>query len=78
MFDPVARRSTSEGQHLAVIDASVLHSTRLMRLFIQQIEAMQKLKGRASQQNLVVEHVDVHQGGQAIVGSVTPSTKKVG
>ena len=64
-----ARRSTQD-QHLAVVEASVLHSTRFMRLFIQQIEAMQKLKGRASQPNLVVEHVDVHQGGQAIVGSV--------
>jgi len=39
-----------------------------MRIFNEQLEAMQKLKGRASQQ--AVEHVHVHEGGQAIVGAV--------
>jgi hypothetical protein len=31
---------------------------------------MQKLKGKAGQQKVTVEHVTVNQGGQAIVGVV--------
>ena len=68
-------RATSEGQTTEVVDANVLRSTRLMRLFNQQVETMQKLKGKAAQQKVTVEQVNVHQGGQAIVGSV--STTKV-
>jgi hypothetical protein len=70
------RRSTAEGQNFEAVDANVLRATRLMRLFIQQTDAMQKLKGKAGQQTLTVEQVNVHQGGQAIVGSV--STLKEG
>ena len=32
---------------------------------------MQKLKGKHGQQKVTVEHVHVHQGGQAIVGAVS-------
>ena len=44
-----------------------------MRLHLEQIEAMQKLKGKAGQQKVTVEHVHVHEGGQAIVGTVSTS-----
>ena len=43
-----------------------------MRLFTEQLEAMAKLKGKAGQQRVVVEHVTVAAGGQAIVGAVIP------
>jgi hypothetical protein len=49
-------------------DANVLRATRLMRVFIEQLEAMQKLKGKPRQQRVTVEHVHVHKGGQAIDG----------
>jgi len=42
-----------------------------MRVFNEQIEVMQKLKGKAGQQKVTVEHVHVHEGGQAIVGAVS-------
>jgi len=45
-------------------------ATRLMRLFIEQLAAMAKLKGKTGQQKVVVEHVHVHSGGQAVVGAV--------
>jgi len=32
---------------------------------------MAKLKGKAGQQKVTVEHVHVYQGGQAIVGAVS-------
>ena len=67
------RCATLEGQTFEGVDANVLRATRLMRLFLQQTDAMQKLKGKAGQQTLTVEQVNVHQGGQAIVGSVSTS-----
>lgn len=35
-----------------------------------QVEALQRYRGKG-QQRVTVEHVHVHQGGQAIVGAVT-------
>jgi len=65
------RTATADGQDFEVRDASVLRAVRLMRLFNEQLEAMQKLKGKAGQQKVVVEHVHVHEGGRAIVGAVS-------
>lgn len=65
------RRATTEGQSWAAAEASVLCATRLMRLHLDQIETMQKLKGKTRHQKVVVEHVHVYQGGQAIVGAIS-------
>ncbi len=63
-------RATLDNQTFDGIEANVRRATRLMRIFNEQLEAMQKLKGKASQQKVTVEHVHVHEGGQAIVGAV--------
>jgi hypothetical protein len=42
-----------------------------MRLFVEQVEPMTKLKGKGGQR-VIVEHVTVAAGGQAIVGAVMP------
>jgi hypothetical protein len=52
-------------------DTNMLMAMRLMSLFHEQLEVMAKLKGKTGQQKVTVEHVHVHQGGQAIVGAVT-------
>jgi hypothetical protein len=70
-------RATTEGQTTEGTDLNVVRATRLMRLHLEQIEAMQKLKGKSGQQTVTVEHVHVHEGGQAIVGPVT-TTKAEG
>lgn len=64
--------ATGANQTIDGQQAAMLFATRLMRLHLDQIEAMQKLKGKAGQQKVVVEHVHVHvnEGGQAIVGAV--------
>lgn len=72
------RRSTIDGQTLEGSDANVLRATRLMRLHLDQIEAMQKLKGKAGQQKVTVEHVHVYQGGQAIVGAMSAAKSEGG
>jgi hypothetical protein len=71
-------RATLESQHSDGIDRNLNRATRLMRVFTEQLEAMQKLKGKASQQKVTVEHVHVHGGGQAIVGAVAAPTIKGG
>jgi hypothetical protein len=43
---------------------------------LEQIEAIQRLKGKTGQQKVTVEHVHVHDGGQAIVGAMTTTKKE--
>lgn len=45
-------------------------ATKMMRTYITQVEALNKLR-RGGEQTVRVEHVHVHPGGQAIVGNVT-------
>ena len=59
-------------------DRSVHRALRLMHLFTEQIEAMAKLKGKSGQQKVIVEHVNVGAGGQAIVGAVMPGGRGTG
>jgi hypothetical protein len=66
------RNATREGQTVQGADANILRAVRLMRLFNEQVETMAKLKGKGGQQRVVVEHVTVAAGGQAIVGVVSP------
>jgi hypothetical protein len=56
---------TYEGQRLYMSFAQ-----RFMRTFVAQMEALSRHR-RGGQQKVVVEHVHVYQGGQAIVGNVT-------
>jgi len=69
-------QATAEGQTAEGADRNVLRATRLMRLFTEQLDAMAKLKGRTSQQKVTVEHVHVHDGGQAIVGAVNATKSR--
>jgi hypothetical protein len=45
---------------------------KLLQTFAAQTEALQRYRGKG-QQKVTVEHVHVHTGGQAIVGSVSQS-----
>ena len=47
-------------------------AVKLLRTFAAQTEALQRYRGKG-QQKVTVEHVLVHTGGQAIVGSVSQS-----
>jgi hypothetical protein len=71
-------QATVADQYVAVIDANVLRATRLMRVFGEQLEAMQRLRGKSGQQRVTVEHVHVNDGGQAIVGSVSTKAPRGG
>ena len=51
-------------------EKSINQGVRLLQTFTAQMEALQKYRGKSTQQKVTVEHVHVHQGGQAIVGAV--------
>src|SRR4051794_31789303 len=44
-------------------------AVKLLRTYAMQVEALQRYRGKG-QQRVTVEHVHVHQGGQAIVGNI--------
>ena len=50
---------------------NLAQAAKLTRANAAQIEALAKHRGKG-QQKVIVEHVHVYQGGQAIVGQVTP------
>jgi hypothetical protein len=47
-------------------------ATKLLRTFTTQVETLAKLR-RGGEEKVKVEHVHVHEGGQAIVGNVSQS-----
>ena len=67
-----SRRAMHPQQCTELVDANVVRATQFMKIFLEQVACLQKLRGHGSQQKVTVEHVHVHQGGKAIVGSVTP------
>ena len=50
-------------------EASLRHAERMMRIFTQQLDALNKHRGKG-QQKVTVEHVTVNEGGQAVVGNI--------
>ena len=53
-------------------DLNLKHAVKFMGLFTKQLEALDRLRGKA-QQKMTVERVNVESGGQAIVGQVDAS-----
>jgi hypothetical protein len=51
-------------------DSNALTIARLTKAFASQTDSLTKLR-RGGEQRVVVEHVHIHAGGQAIVGAVT-------
>jgi hypothetical protein len=51
-------------------DSNALTVARLTKAFASQVDALAKLR-RGGEQRVVVEHIHIHAGAQAIVGAVT-------
>jgi hypothetical protein len=62
------------GQPSELVESNIGRASKLMNVFTVQIELMQKLKGKGSEQKVTVEHIHVYPGGQAIVGAITGGT----
>ncbi|OJX50297.1 MAG: hypothetical protein BGO81_04235 [Devosia sp. 66-22] len=55
-------------------DQALAQVNKLSRTFTTQMEALKRYRS-AGEQKVTVEHVHVHEGGQAVVGNVTHSGK---
>ena len=62
-------RCMLDGQTVDGVNANVNRMTKLMRTFTNQVEALQKYRGKGKQ-TITVQHVQVNEGGQAVVGNV--------
>lgn len=63
------RRAMNEEQTFHGRDQNLKHATKLMSLYERQLAALDKHRGKG-RQKITVEHVNVHAGGQAIVGDI--------
>ena len=63
-------RAANPDQPFAVWRESLNQANRLSRTFATMLEALNRHRGKGSQQKVTVEHVTVNDGGQAIVGAV--------
>jgi len=64
------KRASSEKQTTEGVDAHINRATKLLRTFTTQMEALNRHRGKVSQQ-VVVGNVNVNEGGRAIVGPVS-------
>ena len=65
------------GQTFQWKEASINHATRMSRTFTAQMEALKRYR-TGGQQKVIVEHVHVNEGGQAIVGAVNTGGRGYG
>jgi hypothetical protein len=56
-------------------DLNVNQAAKMMRVFVAQMEALKKYR-TGGQQKMIVEHVHVNEGGQAIVGTINQGVAK--
>lgn len=63
------RRAMTESATFEGRDMNLKHAAKLSRAYTMMMEALDKRKGKNGHK-MTVEHVHVHEGGQAIVGDV--------
>ena len=62
------KRAMLPDQTVDGVNANTNRAYKLMNIFLKQIEALNKYRGKMVEQKVTVEHVHVHSGGKAIVG----------
>jgi hypothetical protein len=65
------RRAMLKDQTMDSVDRNINRATKMMSVFTRQTEALQKLRTKG-QQRITVQHVQVNQGGQAVIGDINP------
>lgn len=69
------RRANIENQTFVGRKASLDHAHKFMRIYIDQLNALNKHRGKG-QQKVTVEYVNIESGGNAIVGNVSTEKKR--
>jgi len=70
------RLSSGKIETIPQQDSAALTLSRLQRAFTTQLETLSNMR-RGGRQKVIVEHVHVYPGGQAIVGNVTHTGRGV-
>ncbi len=65
----MAARVLLKDQSYEGVSENINRSTKLMRTFVAQMEALKKYRN-SGKQTIQVQHVNVNEGGQAVVGNV--------
>ncbi len=68
------RRAMIQNQTFEGRDQNLKHATKLSGLFVQQMDALNKNRGKG-QQRVTVEHIRVEAGAQAVVGNVHAASR---
>jgi hypothetical protein len=68
-------RRVLRADDLAVLDISERTFNKLARTFVAQVEALKRYRS-GGEQKVTVQHVNVSEGGQAIVGNVTQGRRR--
>lgn len=72
-----AHRYSKKTSSVSVYNQYVNSITKLSRTFTGQMDSLKKYQGKG-QQKIVVEHLNVNQGGRAVVGDVSVKAKGEG
>lgn len=67
------RRAMIPAQPMQARSENLNQANKLSRTFATLSEALNRHRGKSSQQKVTVEHVHVYEGGQAVVGVVNPT-----
>ena len=70
-------RAALNGQTVEGVSENVHRATRMLRTFLAQMEALNRHRGKG-EQKVIVKHVHVQEGGQAIVGTITQNRQGEG
>ena len=65
----MSRRAILPDQTIEGIDANINRMTKLMRTNAQLVDALQKYRNKGNQK-ITVQHVQVNDGGKAIIGDI--------
>ncbi len=69
-------RIVAQNGQLDIINQMLCYANKLSRTFTMQMEALNRYRGKGGQK-MIVEHVHINSGGQAIIGNVTKNTSKI-
>jgi len=65
----MSRRALISGQTEDGVNSCINRTTKLMRTYMAQMEALNKYRAKG-QQKITVQHVNVNDGGQAVIGDI--------
>jgi hypothetical protein len=60
-----------QGEGIKRLDVLGNLTNKFMRTYTMQVEALARKRRKGGEQNVTVKHVQVHAGGQAVVGNVS-------